>query len=107
MRTLLLATTLALLAGCVTPGFKRNLEGWVGATQQELEAAWGRPDGGYTQSDGDRVLLYSYRQDVPSEGFLIPLWCRAWMEIGTDGRVKSWAYDGNSCMNTRPERGGH
>ena len=60
-RLCILIATLAFVAACETyEGYRQLMESWVGTHADELVASWGPPDGFYENTDGSRVLKYSY-----------------------------------------------
>jgi len=117
---LTVAIVLALLAGCATEArYRERLSAWEGASENDLVASWGVPDGFYEATDGTRFLTYRrdrtvYLPGTPDRVRVDPLTGRAETIPGRSGVlhrtscettfeivadvVEGWSYRGNNCV---------
>lgn len=113
---LLMAIALTL-GGCAQDSaYSRRLEGWSGAPESYLVAAWGEPDWRTPLADGGASLIYYHERmlllplyAMPEEHSLVALsagasttlpfvlWCETRFRIGPDGKVTGHAFAGNAC----------
>lgn len=58
VKSLIIALTLALVAGCMTQGQRTAMDSWIGHTQQQLELRWGAPTRMMPDGQGGQILIY-------------------------------------------------
>lgn len=98
-----------LLSSCESlPAGSGMLRSWTGASQNELERAWGQPMGKVFTKKGDQVLLFEVpRRDVQVDaappGFaqprLSPTVCRALFTVNPLGTVTGSKSVGDGCAD--------
>lgn len=113
---LLLAAVFALGACAADGSYAERLEGWSGAPESSLVAAWGKPDRRAPLADGGASLVYTYQRVLLMPAYALPdehsllaqtmgasttlpfvVWCETRFRIGPDGKVAGHAFTGNAC----------
>jgi hypothetical protein len=117
MRTVMPAALIAAMAigACTAPGYKGQLQSWVGKSNSELVNTWGEPAEVVNDAEGRPVFVYAtVRTETkggtsmgdPITGQPIKLskaktvktfWCKTTFTIGEDERVEDFTYEGNDC----------
>lgn len=110
---------LSMLSGCSTTQTMQNImSSWEGAHIDDVVAQWGYPSferdfrgkklygweyqkSGYIpRSTQTNVNVYgntAYANTQEYGGYSISGTCTRILEVGDDGTVKSWSYEGNNC----------
>lgn len=116
---LIISFVILLLAGCSTTQTMQNImSSWEGAHIDDVVAQWGYPN---FERDfrGKKLYIWEYRKSgfIPKTsqtnvnvygntayantqeygGYAISGVCTRILEVGDDGIVKSWSYEGNNC----------
>lgn len=108
----------ALVAtGCAAPGYKGQLQSWIGRSNAELVDAWGEPGDVLVDKEGRNVFVYAtVRTETrggskmsttdPITGQPVTVtkparvetyWCKTSFTLGEDERVVAFDYEGNDC----------
>jgi hypothetical protein len=119
LRACLTAAVLCLAGCATTEGYRKMLDGWMGADERSLVRAWGVPHRSY-ESGGVRYLAFVSSREVyrPADppilgqetvngkstltftpgrpGYTYTKSCETTFEL-TRGRVSSWRFYGNDC----------
>jgi hypothetical protein len=100
MKKMLALSCLLILTGCAGARIKRNLDAWMGHTDQELISTWGIPSG--MQRLSDRRVILEYRQAGSNVAYAQPLgygYVAVNRQHGSrtiftidDGRIVYWRY---------------
>jgi hypothetical protein len=115
----MLALLLGMAACATEEGYKKQVESWIGASEEQLVMQWGTPNGVY-ETGGSRFLTYTDVNDyvVPgsapyvrtevignqiithttpgSDPFPVHEDCATTFRI-TDGKVVDYSFKGNHC----------
>jgi hypothetical protein len=131
MKTRVIAMIAATAAGCATgPTYDETLQPWVGRSQGELFAEWGAPSEVLTDAQGATVLLFHRERSWQKRGVSMDVggsfpggdqpvgassgsktiihYCSTSFVLDADGRIVSYAYEGDECpLKPPPERPAH
>jgi len=108
MRTVMPAALIAVMAigACTAPGYKGQLQSWVGEPAEVVNDAEGRPVFVYATVRTETKGATSMGTTDPITGQPIKLskaktlktfWCKTTFTIGEDERVEEFTYEGNDC----------
>lgn len=113
--------TALLLGGCATEaGYRRQLDGWIGAPAESLLQRWGYPNGQVTAPDGHLEYIYTRRSTsmsaptsttnasikgmdyLPSTattrgGSEVMTSCTTYFELSPDRHIVSTRFEGQGC----------
>jgi hypothetical protein len=99
LKKLLIIWAVVLLSGCATAAnYEKILNGWVGASEDNLLATWGPPNNVYS-SGGMKYLTFGGASGmVFMRGMAIPVSCQTTFTIAEATRtITTWRYEGNAC----------
>lgn len=96
---ILFLLTLSYLTGCATvEKYEQMLDSWKGSSFEKLETVWGKPDGSYTNSDGNITFIYRWSKSTHIEDVgTVNHKCVTYFEMGPQNKVIGWSWKGNSC----------
>ncbi len=107
------------LSGCATTAnYEKKLNTWIGVDAKELIAQVGYPDSSIQVPNGNMIYVYKsfgyvtmpttgntttfgtgYSITTINPGQTIWSYCNTYFEIGPDGKILKWSWEGNNCVS--------
>lgn len=106
LHKLITISLVVFLCGCATRAkYEAILNGWIGASEDELVTKWGAPSQTYTTQKGNKILTYVDKTD---ETVLLPNGlpyevsrsCKTTFTVNPSGVIERYAIEGSDCVSS-------